>query len=919
MTADPTLHDSPRDWAALVASRARAAGAVLPPATIDELAEHLEDIYLAARTRGAPHADAHGAAIQALDRSGFEPLQRMRLADPRAGQRRLADDVAASSRSRSLAMTYALRMALRQFRLQPAFVAIVVLVLGLGAGAATTVYTIVDAVVLRPLPYRAPDRLVKLWDTNTEKGLSHDPMSPVTFMDYRALPVFADAAAWWRPDVNVRDPGLEPARVRTIETSGNLFGVLGVGTQLGEGFPKDGPFFDRNRIAVISDRLWRNRYGADPGVVGRQLLMNDIPYTVAGVMPPGFHFPDDVDVWQRLQWDLTQHSRAAHFMESVARLKDGTSIEQAQAAADTLSASLGQRFASSNKGWAYAVVPLLHDQLGYYRPALYVLIGAVGLLFAIGCLNVASLLLTRSLGRAREIAVRASLGAAPRQIVTQLMAESLLLSAAGALAGLLIALAALPVIVALTPVPVPRLADVVVSPRVIGLALALVVGMTVAFGLVPSLVLVRRHTANDLKAGGRGSSRDSRLLYQGLVVAEVALACALLVSSALLVRTVGQMTRLPLGVAGRDVVLAGVQISAATQQWDAINTQHHAILDRIRQQPGVTSAGTTNILPMEHGWRNPFLHADQPPVPVNERPQVQYISVSDGWFETMGAVVRDGRTFTARDVVGTEAVAVVNESLARRFFPGRSAVGGRLLGVPGQIGPLGRNLMYTVSADGKHRVGPAQGWRVVGVVADVQNVALGLQPEPAVYLTTRQFPFSAVTVSIAARDRATAIQAVRNALKAVSPDTPLGTVETWQEHVATRTAEPRLLMTTLTIFGALAAFLAALGVYGLFSWTVALRRRELAIRLTLGARPSSVGASVVRHSAVLVAAGLLLGLGLVQAARGLLATVLFGVTPHDPASIASGTALLLAAAVVASLPPAWRAMRVDPVEGLRAE
>ena len=266
-------------------------------------------------------------------------------------------------------MGYALRMALRQFRLQPAFAAIVVLVLGLGTGAATAVYTIVDSVVLRPLPYRAPDRLVKLWDTNTEKGLAHNPFSPVTFMDYRALPVFEDAAAWWRPDLNLRDPGLDPVRVKAIETSANLFQVLGTGTQLGEGFPKDGPFFSRTRIAVISDRLWRTRYAADPSVVGRVLQLDNTPYTVVGIMPAGFHFPDDIDVWQRLQWDLTQHSRNAHFMEGVARLKDGVAIEQARAAADTLAARLGQQFEGSNKGWAIAAIPLLHDPPARLLPA----------------------------------------------------------------------------------------------------------------------------------------------------------------------------------------------------------------------------------------------------------------------------------------------------------------------------------------------------------------------------------------------------------------------------------------------------------------------------------------------------------------------------------------------------------------------
>jgi putative ABC transport system permease protein len=907
------------DWPSVIARHARSARVDLSSQTIDELATHLEDIYLAARADGDDDAAARVKARQALEASGLLPLRREPRPDPRAPYARLADHAAAASRPRSFAMGYALRMALRQFRLQPAFAAIVVLVLGLGTGAATAVYTIVDSVVLRPLPYRAPDRLVKLWDTNTEKGLAHDTFSPVTFMDYRALPVFEDAAAWWRPDVNVRDPGLEPVRVKAIETSANLFQVLGVGTQLGEGFPKDGPFFSQTRIAVISDRLWRTRYAADPSVVGRTLQFGDIPYTVVGIMPAGFHFPDDVDVWQRLQWDLAQHSRYAHFMEGVARLKDGVSIAQARAAADTLAARLGQQFEGSNKGWAIAVTPLLHDQLGYYRPALYVLFGAVALLFVIACLNVASLLLTRALGREREIAVRTAIGAAPRHIVMQLLAESVILSAAGAAVGVLVALVAIPMVVALTPVAIPRLDEAAVSLRVLGLALALVVGMTMTFGLVPSLVLVRRHSANDLKAGGRGSSRDRRLLHQSLVVAEVALACSLIVASVLLVRTVGAMTRVPLGVAPANVTLAGVQLTAGSTggSWPTVAVQHASVLDRIRQQPGVLSAGSTNILPMDHGWRNAFQPADQTFARPEDRPEVQYHSVSEGYFETMGAKLVEGRAFTAHDTPEGEAVVIVNQTLARRFYPGRSAVGREIVSTPAQVGPLARNLTWAILPDGK-RTPPAR-TRIVGVVADIQDVPLGMPVEPAVYAPTRQFPFASVTIAIAARDRATAVQAVRSALKAVSPQTPVGLVESWDDHLGGRTAEPRLLMTTLSAFGALAGFLAALGVYGLFSWSVALRRRELAIRLTLGARPAGVGASVLRHSLVLVALGIAVGVALVQVSRGLLSAVLFGVTAYDATSLVTGAALLLVAALVASLPPAWRAMQVDPVEGLRAE
>lgn len=917
------MPENGRSWYELIVRHAREANIELPPATIDELATHLEDAYVAAIDRGATESDAREHALTLLNASGLTPLERAPRLDPRSFYAHAANNLATASgtksRLRSLAMMYALRMALRQFRLHPTFALITVLVLGLGTGAATVVYTVVDAVVLRPLPYRSPDQLVKFWDTNPEKGLTHDPISPVTFMDYRALPVFSDAAGWWRPEVNLLDPGLDPVRVKTIEASGNLFSVLGVDTQVGPGFPPGGPLFDRNLIAVISDRLWRTRYNGDASLIGRQINLNETMYTVAGVMKPGFNFPDDVDVWQRLRWDFTQHSRSAHFVEAVARLAPDTTIDQARAAAATLAARLATDFQASNKGWAFGIVPLLDDQLGYYRPALYVLFGAVGLLFVIGCLNVASLLLTRALGREREIAVRTALGAAPRQIVTQLLAESFLLSLAGALAGLIVAVVALPVIAATMPVEVPRLAEASVNGRVLAVALGLVAGMTMLFGLVPAVILVRRSLGADLRSGERGSSRTARGIYQGLVVSEVALACALLVGSVLLIRTVREMTAVRLGVTGQDVVVAPVRMAAGSgdlEAWKLVGQKHTELLDRIREQPGVMSAGTTNFMPLEHGWRNPFQRGDAPPLPAEQRPQAQHHSVSDGYFETMGAKILDGRAFAPTDTPASEAVVIVNQEFARRHYPDRSPVGQEMLNWSSQVGPLGRNLMWAVRPDNS-RVQPRL--RIVGVVEDIQNVALGLPVEPAVYHPTRQFPFSAITVAIAARDIATAEAALKNALKSVSPTTPMGKVETWEERFRSRTAEPRLLMTTLTVFGAMAAFLAALGVYGLFSWSVALRQRELAIRLTLGAKPSRVAAAVVRHCAVLAAIGLAAGLVFVRLAHGALSTVLFGVKPGDTTSTAVAALLLLGAALLASLLPAWRATQVNPVDGLRAE
>jgi predicted permease len=904
-------------------------GVLLPDATVDELVAYLEDLHTAALDEGATPDEARRRTLAALEESAFSLLQRHAAKHPDRVQAARADLVAQSSSGRSLNVLGAIKLALRQFRQHPTFALVTVLVLGLGTGAATTVFTIVDSVVLRPLPYANPDELVTLWDTNPEKGLAHDPISPVNFMDYRGLPVFKDAAGWWRPGINLVDPGTDPMRVNTIEVSGNLFEVIGVQPQIGPGFPEGGPFFVANElICVISDRLWRTRYGGDPSIVGKQLSFNDTPYTVVGVMPPKMHYPDDVDVWQRVRWDYHQHSRAAHFMEAVARLAPGITFEQAQSAVHALGLRLEQENQRTNKGWNARLIPLLDEELGYYRPALMVLFGAVGLLLIIGVLNVATLLLTRALSREKEIALRVALGAAPRQLVTQLMAESLVLSVTGALVGVLATLVALPLIISLTPVEIPRLEEAGINFRVLGLCLGLVGVTTIIFGLVPALLLLRTQFTTDLKAGERGSSKGPRRVYSVLVAAEVALACALLVSSALLVRTVSRMMETPTGVNADDVTISTVQLSPSAvgaparggtieTNWFPVADVHSRILEEIRQQPGVIAAGEANRLPLEVGWRNPFLIEGQPRPPrVEDLPQAQFLSVSEGYFEAMGAQYLSGRAFTAFDNRDSVGVVIVNESFARRYLADANPVGQIVRTWATGIGPLGTHLKSPPS----YRP-PAEGMphEVIAVVKDVRNVPLGQAVEPAVYFSTRQFPFSEVFIAVKAADRSTAQTAVRNALRKVVPNVPMSVTQTWGERFAARTAEARLLMTILLFFGGLAAFLAALGVYGLFSWSVATRTRELAIRLTLGARPSSVGALVVGQSAVLVVVGVVAGLVLIRLGESALARVVFGVTTSDATALITASALLLVAALIACVPPALRAMRVDPVEGLRAE
>jgi predicted permease len=456
--------------------------------------------------------------------------------------------------------------------------------------------------------------------------------------------------------------------------------------------------------------------------------------------------------------------------------------------------------------------------------------------------------------------------------------------------------------------------------RVLGFAIALAVGTTLIFGLVPAVTLVRRSLTADLKAGERGSSRASRGLYRALVAGEVALATALLISSGLLVRTVARMTDVPLGVGTPHVVTSSVQLSGgAYQDWATVAPGHAGVLEALRQQPGIRAAGASNFLPLEAGWRVPFAIEGRLPARTTDFPQAQYHTVSEGYFEAIGATLVSGRFFTPQDDERSLAVVMVNRTFAdRHLTPGGTAPPVLLSSATG-IGPLGLNLMSSDRSPvevGGQTVNLAR-YEIVGVVEDVRNVPLGQTVEPAVFFPARQFPFRAMFLAIDAADVATAVNALRNSLRAVAPGVPVTDALTWSDRFRLGTGEPRLLMTILVAFGSLAAILAALGVYGLFSWVVALRRRELAIRLMLGARPSGIGAMVLRQGAVLVAVGLLGGWLLVQLAGTALGRVLFEVTATDPGAVVSATILLVVVTAVACVPPAWRAMRVDPATGLR--
>jgi putative ABC transport system permease protein len=702
--------------------------------------------------------------------------------------------------------------------------------------------------------------------------------------------------------------GSEPVRVSAIETSANLFQLLGVSPEIGPGFPQDGPFYTRDTVAVISDRLWRRRYNADPGIVGRLLDVTDGKYVVVGVMPPGFTYPDDVDVWLRLAWDLTQHSRGAHFMEGVARLQPGVDPDRAARELAALSGRLGEAHAATNRGWLARPVPLLNDMLGYYRPALFVLLGAVGLLLLTACLNVASLILARATSRAREIAVRSALGASRARLLQQMLVESLVLALAGTIVGAAGALALLKLAIAWLPVEVPRLANATLDLRVLGAALGIVVVTAIVFGLLPAMILSGAHAVDALKDSSRGATGvRGRRWTRALVVTEVTLACALMLASALLVRSVSRMLHAPLGVSSARVVTATLQLPGPSYPtWPKVDQGYQTLLDAIRSQPGITSAGATSMAPLDPGWRLPF-QIDGRPAQATDYSIAQHVCITSGYLETVGARMISGRTFTADDRSDTEPVVIVNETFAHAVFPGENPLDHQIVSSAGNIGPLGRNLR-----------GPGP-FRIVGVVADIHQVPLSQHDEPVIYHTLRQFPYRGMTLMARGRDDATVAAGMRAALRMMDPSLPLSNVSTIDAQLRTRAAAPRLLMSVLVAFAVSTLTLAAIGVYGLVACLVNDRRRELAIRLALGAKPASLARLVTAQGLALTGAGVAAGLAIAQLARGLLTAVLFQTQTTDAAAVTVSGTLLLAAALIACLAPAVRAARVDPLEGLKSE
>jgi len=803
-----------------------------------------------------------------------------------------------------------LRFAARSLLRAPAFTIAAILALGLGTGATAAVFSLLDGVVLRPLPYAQPDRLVALWETNHAKALEHEPISPVNFLDYRALSgAFVDAAAWWRPELNLADDGNGDAiRVSAVEATRNLFDVLGVRPRVGHAFAPEQGLYGQSLEAVISDRLWQSRFASDPKIVGRGVRLNGFLYTVVGVMPPGFTFPGETDLWQGMTWNPAQHSRGAHFMEAVARLAQRATVERANRDLGALTVRLGDENRATNAGWSVRAVMLDREVAGVFRPALFALFGAAAVLLAIACLNVANLLLARATTRQREVALRAAIGATRARLVGLFLTESLLLAILGGLLGLVVALVSVKGLLAWTPIHIPRAAEVGVDSPVLFFAIAIAATTAVAFGLAPALALSRTELHRALQHGARGTASGGRRTRATLVVAEVALAVMLLAGAGVLVRSVSQLLRADIGVDATGVLTADVQLpDVAYRDWTRVDLFYSSLLQELRKRPQVVAAGASNFLPLENGWRIPFRVRDMPLPRAGDEPTAQYHTVDDGYFGALRVPLVSGRGFLQTDDAHAPAVVIVNETLARQLWPGASPIGKRFVTAARNVGPLGK------------RVVEGDDHEVIGVVRDVKNASVRAATEPALYFSARQFPFKKMHLVVRGRGDAASLAAlVRGAVHAADPSLPVATVSSLGKALSAAADPPRFVMSLLGVFAALALTLAAVGIYGILTYAVTQRRKEIGIRVALGAQPAAMLAMIVREGLALAAIGCAIGALAAMIAGRSLGGLLYEVAPADPMTLITVTVIVLVVAAGACLVPASRAAGEDPVRALRA-
>ena len=795
-----------------------------------------------------------------------------------------------------------LRFAVRTLRKAPAFTAAAVLTLALGIGANSAIFSVVNAVLLRPLPYPDPDRLVVVWGTYPEFGRTATSLPD--FRDWRASATsFAQMAARHGTIFNLTSAG-EPVQLSADRVTANFFPTLGVQPALGRGFLPEEELGSENRVVVLSHGLWQRQFGGDRGIVGTTIQLSGNPHTVIGVAPAGFHFWRDVDLWAPAWVDNPNASRRSEYLTVFGRLRPGIPVEQARTEIAETLRRLAEEYPQTNAMLRSEVLTLHEQVVGDIRPALLVFTAAVGLVLLIACANVANLLLARATAREREMAVRSALGAGRGRLVRQLLTEAAVVAALGAAAGLLLATWMVEALRASGTEIVPRLTEVRVDTTVISFSLLLAVATGMLFGLAPSLRLTSGALHASLKEGARGASAGAAARLRGaLVLAEAALAVVLLIGAGLLVRSFDKLNRVDPGFTPEGVLTYRLILpSAKYGELSQIPPVYDVLLERTRALPGVRAAAVSNTLPMEGAGYETFAVEGRPgPEQTSSPEDVQPFVVSPDFFRALGIPLRSGRLIEARDVDGAPRVAVINQEFARRFIPDRD--------------PIGRRITFGNPEDTS-----AAWWTVVGVVANVAQEGLNARPYPQLYRPIAQVPRRAVFVSIrTAGDPDALASGARQALRSVDPELPLSDLQTMGQRVAKNIATPRVSVAILSLFAAVALALAAVGIYGVQSYAVGQRTREIGIRMALGASEHDVRRLVVRQGMTPAVLGLAVGLVGALLVTRLMEGLLYGVTATDPLTFAAAALFLVAVAFLASYLPARRSTRVAPTEALRYE
>ena len=796
----------------------------------------------------------------------------------------------------------ALKYAFRTLRRQPTFCLVALLTLGLGIGANTAIFSVIKTVVLNPLPYDAPERIAVIWEVNPTG--TQERVSVPTFEDWsRDTRSFEALAAYRHVDFAYAGTG-DPRNVRGVRATAGLFNVLKSQARLGRTFAPSDAVVGSDRVVIVSDGFWQRVLGGDPQIVGKTIQLDAVAFTVIGVMPAGFEFPTAaaVEAWAPLAFDpndLHGRSRRARSLTVVGRLAATASMADAQREITLLAQRIATDFKDSNSGWTARVVAAHEQLVAASRPALLVLMGAVGFLLLIVCANMANLLLARLSSRRRELAVRTALGANRWDVARPVMAESVLLAFGGGALGLVVAAAGLRLLGTLPDARLPRIDQLQLDGTVLFFTAAVSIAVALAFGIVPALHASRGELSAHLaESMSTTSSPYARGVLGALVIVEVALALVLLVGAGLMTRSFSKLMQVDPGFDPSDVI--GAQVLLPTTKYRERQTMlqfYEEVVARLRQTPGVTNASAVSTLPLSdvgQAMALPFAIEGQQP-PANEDPLADVRVVAPGYFETMKVALIEGRFLDERDAQENARTSVINETMARRYFAGRS--------------PLGQIIQ---NPHGKSEV--------VGVVADVRTQGLASEPKKQVYLPLKQSPTAGMAVvARTALDPLSFGATIQQVIWSVDREQPIYSLSTMDQLLARAVFLPRLSTTLLAMFALAALFLAALGIYGVLSYSVTQRTREIALRMALGSTGGSTVALVVQHSLALVGVGAVAGLMCALLLARTIAGVLYGIGPFDVPSFSVAAAVLVIAGALASLLPAARATRVDPVVALREQ